>query len=165
MRNKRIRLVTASALVLALALSSGMWRYDDAALANGSASLAASADPDDGGQEAGHEKKERLAGHGGYRLFTEDGRVAASLGLTADELASALQADKSLAELAKERGVDAAGVQSAVEAALKSKLDEKQAAGKLTQLEYEKQASQLANFAAVLLNSRPGRGAAASGGA
>ncbi|WP_127532010.1 hypothetical protein [Paenibacillus kobensis] len=156
MKTNRVRLLTASALVLALTLSAGAWRNDDAVYANGGSQLSASADSDDAGADgSAHRKKDRDSAHSVFRLFSDE-RVAAALGLSADDLTAGLKADKSLAELAKERGADASAVQAVVESALKEKLDGKLSAGNVTQEQYGKQADRLADFAVILMNSKHG---------
>ncbi|GFN33295.1 hypothetical protein [Paenibacillus xylaniclasticus] len=155
MRNNKVRMVTVSALVLAMALSAGDWRNDNTIYASGGASLSVSADPESEGQDRGFNKKEQSRGYVGFRLF-EDGHIAAVLGLTVDELSAELKAGKSLAQLAEERGADAAVVKLVIEAALQAKLVTRLETGKLTQEQYEKQAARLADFAAVLLYSKHG---------
>jgi uncharacterized protein YidB (DUF937 family) len=70
-------------------------------------------------------------GHGGRDLAA----AAQALGMTADDLRTALQGGKSLADVAKEKGVDVSKVVDALVAQLKAHLDQEVAEGEHTQAE------------------------------
>jgi hypothetical protein len=70
-------------------------------------------------------------GHGGRDLDA----AAQALGMTADELRTALQGGKSLADVAKEKGVDVSKVVDALVAQLKAHLDQEVAEGEHTPAE------------------------------
>ena len=75
-------------------------------------------------------------GRGGPHGFGKDVDVAAqALGMTADELRTALQGGQSLADVAKAKGVDVSKVVDALVAQLKAHLDEEVKSGEHTQAE------------------------------
>jgi hypothetical protein len=75
-------------------------------------------------------------GKGGPHGFGKDVDVAAqALGMTADELRTALQGGQSLADVAKAKGVDVSKVVDALVAQLKAHLDEEVKSGEHTQAE------------------------------
>jgi hypothetical protein len=75
-------------------------------------------------------------GKGGPHGFGRDLDAAAqALGMTADELRTALQGGQSLADVAKAKGVDVSKVVDALVAQLKAHLDEEVKSGKHTQAE------------------------------
>ena len=73
-------------------------------------------------------------GHGGPGFGNLDA-AAKALGMTADELRTALQGGQSLADVAKAKGVDPAKVIDALVAELKAHLDSEVASGEHTQAE------------------------------
>jgi hypothetical protein len=70
-------------------------------------------------------------GHG----FGNLAAAASALNMTVDELRTALEGGKSLADVAKEKGVDVSKIVDALVAQLKAHLDEEVASGKHTQAE------------------------------
>ena len=95
--------------------------------------------------QAFHEKM-RL---GGKLDLTAVGKV---LGLSADELKSSLSDGKSLADVAKEKGVDAQKVIDAVTSSLTSEINQAVKDGKLTQEEADKRLANVADEAQKLVN-------------
>jgi hypothetical protein len=88
--------------------------------------------------------------HGGGWLASDD--IAEVLGLTADELKTELQGDKTLAMIASEQNVDADAVVNAIVEANKAKLDEQLSEGKLTQEAYDSRVASLREQANKLIN-------------
>lgn len=92
--------------------------------------------------------------HGKSRLggkidLTEVGKV---LGLSADELKSSLSDGKSLADVAKEKGVDAQKVIDAITTSLKNEINQAVKDGKLTQEEADKRLANVAASAEKIVN-------------
>ncbi|MBU6242218.1 MAG: hypothetical protein KJS66_10565 [Acidobacteria bacterium] len=89
--------------------------------------------------------------------------VAKALGLTADELRTELQSGKSLADVAKAKGVDVETVKAAITADVKAHLDEEVASGEHTQAEADEKLSELATRLDDIVNGvrpagEPGKG-------
>lgn len=86
-------------------------------------------------------------------FFGNDEAVAELLGLTTDELQAALQEDDAtLASVAAEQGVDVQKVIDLLVNEATAKLDEKLAAGELTQAEYDTKAASLLEHATKQVN-------------
>ncbi len=77
----------------------------------------------------------RTRGKGGRHMVGKLDGAASVLGMTAEELRTALEGGKSLAAIAQEKGIDAAKVVDALVAQFKTHLDEHVASGKNTQAE------------------------------
>lgn len=88
-------------------------------------------------------------GFGGKIDLTAVGKV---LGLSADELKSSLTGGKSLADVAKEKGVDAQKVIDAVTTTLKNEISQAIKDGKLTQEEADKRLANAAASAEKIVN-------------
>ena len=87
-----------------------------------------------------------MGGHGnghGPRAAIASDAVAKVLGLTADELRTELQSGKSLADVAKAKGVDVDKVKAAITADVKAHLDEEVASGEHTQAEADAKLAEL----------------------
>jgi len=93
-------------------------------------------------------------GHGGFRgaIATDD--IAGLLGITTEELQTALRSGTTLSALAAEKGVDAQKIIDAIVAVMTAKLDEKLAAGTLTQEQYDAQKASLADRAKQMVESQ-----------
>lgn len=76
-------------------------------------------------------------GSGGKGFGRGSAEIAAALGLTEDELKTETEAGKTLAAIAAEQGVDVQTIIDAEVSAVKVKLDEQLADGKVTQEEYD----------------------------
>jgi hypothetical protein len=91
---------------------------------------------------------------GGFRVgldFTETAKV---LGLSAAQVKEQLRADKSLADLAKEKGVDVQKLIDAQKASITSSINQAVKDGKLTQAQADKQLADVANFADKIVNGK-----------
>ena len=84
---------------------------------------------DMGGRDGGK------GGHGPRGGMVASDAVAKALGITAEELRTELQSGKSIADVAKAKGVDVEKVKAAITADLKAHLDEEVASGEHTQAE------------------------------
>jgi len=85
--------------------------------------------------------------------------AATAFGLTEEELRAQLKDGKSLADLAKEHGVDAQKVVDALTSAIKSRIAEEVSAGKLTQEQANKQLEKVGEMADKIANGQaPGNG-------
>ena len=82
-------------------------------------------------------------GHGPRGGAIASDAVAKALGLTADELRTELQSGKSLADVAKAKGVDVAAVKAAITADVKAHLDEEVASGEHTQADADAKLAEL----------------------
>jgi len=89
--------------------------------------------------EEGHGK----GGHGPRGLMAAADAVAKVLGMTADELKTELQSGKSLADVAKAKGVDVEKVKAAIAADVKAHLDEEVASGEHSQAEADQKLANL----------------------
>ena len=89
--------------------------------------------------EEGHGK----GGHGPRGLMAAADAVAKVLGMTADELKTELQSVKSLADVAKAKGVDVEKVKAAIAADVKAHLDEEVASGEHSQAEADQKLANL----------------------
>ena len=89
--------------------------------------------------------------HGGGRHL-DLSVVAESLGTTEDELRTALEAGQTIAEVAAEKGVDVQTVIDSIVADRKARLDEKVAAGDLTQAEADERLADAGERATALVN-------------
>jgi uncharacterized protein YidB (DUF937 family) len=84
-----------------------------------------------GPPQGGHGGRGEMGGRGGRGLDS----AAEALGITADELRTALQGGQTIAQVAESKGVDVQTVIDAMVADLKAHLDEEVAAGEHTQEE------------------------------
>lgn len=98
-------------------------------------------------------------GHGGHRggkSFGEGGNlaaVAAVMGLTADELKAELEAGKTIAAIAADKGIDLQKVIDARVSERKKKLDEELAAGTIAQEQYNTKLAEAATHATQFVNN------------
>jgi hypothetical protein len=95
--------------------------------------LKAAGPPDGGHRGHGH--------HGfgfGFGRFGDLDTIASALGITTDELRTALEDGQSIKDLAAAKGVDVQKVIDAVVAEVKTKVDEQVAAGRITQDEADR---------------------------
>jgi hypothetical protein len=91
-------------------------------------------------------------GHGpGFMRMGLDA-AAEALGMTADELRSALESGKTIADVAADQGVDVQTVIDALVAEAKTHLDEEVASGDLTQEEADERLSQLTEGVTAMVN-------------
>lgn len=84
-------------------------------------------------KEARAARPERGAGHPGRGGHKHMSVVAEALGVTPEELHTALQNDQTIAQVAQAKGIDVGRVVSAIVAAEKAKVDAAVASGRLTQ--------------------------------
>lgn len=106
-----------------------------------------------------------MHGRGGANLDT----VATALGMTADELRTALESGSTLREIATSKGVDPQAVVDAIVADVQARLDERVTAGDLTQAEADAKLADVTTRATELLDSTgpvggPGMGGGRMGG-
>ena len=96
-------------------------------------------------------------GHGGAEA------AAGALGMTAEELKAALQGGKSLADVAREKGVDPEAVVSAIVADVQARVAEKVSAGRITQEQADRMLAEVTERTRAFVNGeapafgRPGR--------
>lgn len=113
----------------------------------------AEAGPPAGGGHGG--RGGEMGGRGGPGLDT----AAEALGITSDELRTALEGGQTIAEVASEKGVDVQTVIDAMVAGLKTHLDEEVASGEHTQAEAdEKLAGATERITDSVNNGMPERG-------
>ncbi|GMK39792.1 hypothetical protein PCCS19_28470 [Paenibacillus sp. CCS19] len=106
------------------------------------------------GKDGGHGRGfEGVRGGFGFRAAYDSAAVASVLGVTEDELKTALAAGKTIADVASSKGVAVDKVQQAIVAALTAKLDAELSSGAITQEQYDKQADQLSVIAEKIVNS------------
>jgi hypothetical protein len=91
---------------------------------------------------------------GGFRVGLDVTEAAKVLGLSADQVKEQLSADKSLADLAKEKGVDVQKLIDAQIASLTSNINQAVKDGKLTQAQADKQLADVANIADKMVNGQ-----------
>jgi lipoate-protein ligase A len=91
-------------------------------------------------------------GRGGHAAILQDSSLAALLGLTTEELETAVKSGKSLATLAGEKGVSVQAVLDQVTSTLTAQLDQKLAAGTLTQAQYDEKKAALSAKATEVVN-------------
>jgi hypothetical protein len=103
-------------------------------------------------------------GFGGHRFFGgplgAHGPLAAAatyLGLTDAQVAKQLGGGKSLAQIAKARGKSTSGLEQALTAAVKARLDKAVANKRITSAQEQKLLSRLSSRIADLINRAPGR--------
>ncbi len=101
-------------------------------------------------------------GPGGHRGFGLDA-AATALGISEEDLRTALADDKSIAEVAKEKGVDVQKVIDAMVADTKTRLAEEVKAGRITQAQADERLKDLESRITDLVNGkapagRPGHG-------
>ncbi|WP_172253653.1 SHOCT domain-containing protein [Saccharibacillus deserti] len=107
------------------------------------------------------EGKNGFGGHGGSKI--DGAAVASLLGLTEDELKTQQQAGKSLAAIAEAQGVETQPLIDLIASQLKTSLDERLAAGTITQAQYDERAAEIGARAEELTNrafdgARSGKG-------
>jgi hypothetical protein len=90
--------------------------------------------------------------------------AAQALGMTADELRTALQGGKSLADVAKEKGIDVSKVVDALVAQLKAHLDQEVAEGEHTQAEADQRLADAKTRIEALVNGTAPAGGFGFGG-
>jgi hypothetical protein len=91
---------------------------------------------------------------GGFRVGLDFTEAAKVLGLSAAQVKEQLRADKSLADLAKEKGVDVQKLIDAQKASITSSINQAVKDGKLTQAQADKQLADVANFADKIVNGK-----------
>jgi hypothetical protein len=91
---------------------------------------------------------------GGFRVGLDVTEVAKVLGLSADQVKEQLSADKSLADLAKEKGVDVQKLIDTQIASLTSNINQAVKDGTLTQAQADKQLADVANIADKMVNGQ-----------
>ncbi|PWW02457.1 hypothetical protein DFQ01_10982 [Paenibacillus cellulosilyticus] len=93
-------------------------------------------------------------GYGGFGFSTayDSAAVASVLGVTEDELKTALQSGQSIADVAASKGVAVDTVEQTIVTALKAKLDSELSSGSITQEQYDKQSEQLSAIAEKIVN-------------
>ena len=115
-----------------------------------------------GGEGAGGEGAggEGAGGEGGRRGGAALGRAATALGVTAEELRTALRDGQTIAQVAETQGVEVQAVIDAMVAGVKEHLDEKVASGDRTQVEADDRLAEAGERITDLANNgRPERGA------
>src|SRR5207248_4455645 len=90
--------------------------------------------------------------HGPRFLF---GGAASYLGLSRDQLRAQLQSGKSLAQIAQARGKSVTGLEQAITADLKAKLDRAVSSGRLTKAEEQQRLSRLSQVVPQIVNHTP----------
>lgn len=84
--------------------------------------------------------------------------ISAQLGLGTDELKQAMSAGRSIADIAREKGVDPAKLIDAEAAALLKQADQKLKDGAITQQQYDRLKSHAARIAGQIVNGAAGAG-------
>lgn len=97
-------------------------------------------------------------GHFGMHRHFLLGGAAAYLGLTQDQLRQQLASGKSLAQVAQARGKSVTGLEQAITADVKSRLDQAVSAGRITKAEEQQRLSQLSQALPQLVNHAPPQG-------
>lgn len=133
----KARAITAGAIALTLALGGGsLWtsQYANAATASVDKQLEQGTQTDKGAAKKSHSGK-----RGGFESGSEhiQEQLAAVLSLSSAELEAEQEAGKTIAAIAEENGVDIQTVIDALVSDQKVKLDEKLAAGSITQDQYD----------------------------
>lgn len=103
----------------------------------------------DGGPMGGHR------GFGGPRVGANLDAVATTLGITADEVRTALESGQSLADLAVSKGKTAQDVIDAIVADATTKINEQVTAGDITQAQADKFLADLTTRVTDLVNATP----------
>ncbi len=102
----------------------------------------------------------RPGGPRGPRARGGPGEISAAaakyLGLTQAQLLSQLRSGKSLAQIAKAKGKTAAGLEQAITAAVKARLDKAVAAKRITAGEEKQLLSRFSSHVSALINEKPG---------
>lgn len=125
------KIIGAAALSAALAAGGLIGATLGSPLTSGASTNAATTTTVAGSTESGADAGERGPGRGmghGMGGGVELEAAAKALGITVDELRTALQDDKSIADVAEEKGVDKQKVIDAMVAAAEARLDEAKAA-------------------------------------
>ncbi|MBD3917294.1 hypothetical protein H8B09_00890 [Paenibacillus sp. PR3] len=111
---------------------------------------------DNGPRQGGGHGREFGGGHGGFGFAYDSAAIASALGVTEDELKTARQSGKSIADVAVDKGIAVDKVEQAIVGSLTAKLDSELSSGKITQEQYDKQAGQLSAIAEKIVNrSKP----------
>jgi hypothetical protein len=100
-------------------------------------------------------------GHGGFGHHGPGGGLAAAaayLGVTEAELHTQLESGKTLAEIAKANGKSVDGLEAAMTAELKSKLDAAVKAGRITRAQADAMLKQMSSRLADMVNGKLGAG-------
>jgi hypothetical protein len=84
--------------------------------------------------------------------------IASVLGMTADELHTALHSGQSLAAIAQSKGVDTQKVIDAVVAAIKAHVAQEVTSGELTQAQADAKLADVVAKATEMVNATPGEG-------
>lgn len=102
------------------------------------------------------EAVQKIAGHfegkGAVRTALESAELTTLLGMTSDELKTALKSGKSLAAIAGEKGVDVQKVIDLETKALTAELDKQLKDGRITQAEYDTRKAGIAAAAKEIVN-------------
>jgi uncharacterized protein YidB (DUF937 family) len=109
------------------------------------------------GHEDGHQDKERRH-RGGFR------EVAKLLGLSTDELKTALKDGKTMADIAKERGIDRQKVVDLIADRMQERLDARLKDGDVTQEEYTARKARIPELAARIVDEGMPRSKGPHGG-
>ncbi|MBC8079395.1 MAG: SHOCT domain-containing protein, partial [Gorillibacterium sp.] len=128
------KIVVAGALALALTLGSGAWVAKDANAAEAVQKLAS-----------------HFKGKAPIHAVWNDSEVAKLLGMTADELKTALKSGKSLADLAGEKGIEVQKLIDLETKALTVKLDQQLKDQKITQEQYDMMKAKIAAMASDMV--------------
>jgi hypothetical protein len=103
-----------------------------------------------------------LGGHrgGGFRGGADLSVAASTIGISADDLRTALESGQSIADVATSKGVDVQSVIDAMVAAMNDRLAEAVSSGKLTQAKADELKADAATRIADVVNgvAKPGRG-------
>ena len=134
--NKKRNIFAASILALAVTAGSGVFVVGNASAA-----------------EAVQKAVAHFGGKGFFHHSTSSTELASLLGLTVDELKTALTSGKSLAAIAAEKGVDVQKVIDLQVTTLTAALDKQLAAGKITQAQYDEQKAKLTTKATSEVNA------------
>jgi uncharacterized protein YidB (DUF937 family) len=144
---KHTKKLAASTLALAVVIGGGIWSGQFANAATATKQLT--------------QNVKELGGHfgkkgGGFKEITNNAEIATLLGVTADELKTQLEAGKTLAAIAAEKGVAIQKLTDLISKTMTTKLDKELADGKLTQTEYDKRKAELADRATKMVNGELG---------
>jgi|GEM_PF-1118060 len=160
--NPKHKIMTASALALAITLGGGAILTGQAFAATKTATGATSSASAIASASTQSTTKGAFKGRGGdhgQRFKLDDAAIATLLGMTEADLETAEHAGKSLAAIAGEKGVAVQSVVDLVAKQLTASLDSKLAAGSITQNQYDTKKAKVATKAADLVNETfEGRG-------
>lgn len=157
---RRTNKLAISTLALAITIGGGAWLTQlSYAEETGTAPTPALTQPGSGDQAQTPEAapsdsrkgKRGGQGHHGKAMFKSD-ELAQLLGMTQDELREQLRAGKTLAEIAKEKGVDSQKVIDLLVKGMTERLDQKLAEGTITKEQYEAHKVKLAEHVKMFVN-------------